>query len=45
MFCKNTVILLILVMHIAFTQEGPFVYMSLVGTVATADNIFSELCE
>lgn len=26
-------------------QEGPFVYMSLVGTVATSDGIFAELCK
>ncbi|MBN3316016.1 EBPL protein, partial [Atractosteus spatula] len=26
-----------------FTLEGPFVYMSLVGTVATSDNVFAEL--
>lgn len=26
-------------------QEGPFVYMSLVGTVATSDNILAELCK
>ncbi|XP_038863464.1 emopamil-binding protein-like [Salvelinus namaycush] len=29
------------IVHI--TLEGPFVYMSLVGTVATSDNIFAEL--
>lgn len=29
------------IVHI--TLEGPFVYMSLIGTVATADNIFAEL--
>lgn len=28
-----------------FLQEGPFVYMSLVGTVATSDGIFAELCK
>lgn len=26
-----------------FTLEGPFVYMSLIGTVATSDNIFADL--
>lgn len=26
-----------------FTLEGPFVYMSLVGNVATSDNMFAEL--
>ncbi|MBN3303535.1 emopamil-binding protein-like [Amia ocellicauda] len=26
-----------------FTLEGPFVYLSLVGTVATSDSIFAEL--
>jgi len=31
---------------VCFTvQEGPFVYMSLVGNVATSDNLLAELCE
>lgn len=31
---------------VCFTvQEGPFVYMSLVGNVATSDNPLAELCE
>lgn len=46
MFCVRKMLFLwSLVICVAFTQEGPFVYMSLVGTVATSENVFAELCE
>lgn len=42
---RNVVYLTVTYLFTLTVQEGPFVYMSLVGNVASSDNLLAELCE